>query len=186
MPAPGAIPAPTPADPGVTFARRIPDARGVAYAAEVAPGVYRGGAPDAEGVLWLKQMGVRTVVNLRHYHGESEGERVRAAGMRYERIKLESSDAPEPVEINRFLDLVSDPALRPVYVHCLHGVDRTGTMMALYRMEIDRWTTEQAIAEMDHFGPHAMWHDLKRFVREYRPTRRAAAPSAPPAPSPGQ
>lgn len=157
---------------GREFARRIPDARGVAYAAEVAPGLYRGGTPDETGVAWLESIGIRTVINLRHYHGTTEGEQVRAAGLRYERIPLESSDAPEPEQVERFLALVRDPSLRPIYVHCLHGVDRTGVMMAVYRREIDGWSSADAIAEMKHFGPHKIWRDLRRFVREYQPRTR--------------
>jgi hypothetical protein len=49
------------------FARRLEGARGVAYAAEVAPGLYRGGQPDADGIAWLKSLGVKTILNLRHY-----------------------------------------------------------------------------------------------------------------------
>jgi len=52
------------------FARRLPAARGVPYAAEVAPGLYRGGQPDAAGIAWLKSIGVKTIVNLRHFHGD--------------------------------------------------------------------------------------------------------------------
>jgi serine/threonine protein kinase/protein tyrosine phosphatase (PTP) superfamily phosphohydrolase (DUF442 family) len=100
------------------FASIADEARGVDYAAEVAPGLYRGGVPDAEGIEWLKERGVRTVVNLRHYHGDSEGELVRAAGMRYEHLRLESTDAPEPEQVERFLAIVTDPEAQPVYVHC--------------------------------------------------------------------
>jgi tyrosine-protein phosphatase SIW14 len=172
---PPAVVAPADASPATParFARRLPDARGVAYAAEVAPGLYRGGTPDQAGVDWLDRLGVRTVINLRHYHGTTEGRRVRAAGMRYERIELESSDAPEPEQVARFLALVTDPTARPLYVHCLHGVDRTGVMMAVYRMEVDGWSSADAVAEMEHFGPHAIWRDLQRFVRNYQPRRQA-------------
>src|SRR4029079_5793767 len=68
------------------FARRLSDTRGVAYAAEVAPGLYRGGQPDAAGVAWLKAKGFKTVLNLRHYHGDTEKQQVESVGMRYERI----------------------------------------------------------------------------------------------------
>jgi protein tyrosine phosphatase (PTP) superfamily phosphohydrolase (DUF442 family) len=150
------------------FARRLPDARGVSYAAEVAPGLYRGGQPDEAGIAWLKSLGVKTVINLRHYHGDTEGQRVTAAGLRYERIPLESSDAPERKEVARFLALVNDPALRPIYVHCLHGVDRTGTMMAVYRMEMEGWSNAEAFAEMEFFEAHRIWRDLRKFVRGYQ------------------
>jgi hypothetical protein len=151
------------------FARRLTEARGVTYAAEVAPGLYRGGQPDAEGIAWLKAMGVRTVLNLRHFHGDTEGERVAAAGMRYERIALESSDAPTRPQVERFLALVNDPKLRPIYVHCLHGVDRTGAMMAVYRMEMEGWPNVEASAEMQYFEAHDIWRDLRTFVQTYRP-----------------
>src|SRR5262245_35444615 len=75
-------------------ARRLTDARGVAYAAEVAPGLYRGGQPSAEGVAWLKSIGVKTVLNLRHYHGDTEKGQVESVGLRYESIPLTSRDAP--------------------------------------------------------------------------------------------
>jgi protein tyrosine/serine phosphatase len=151
------------------FARRIPDAQGVAYAALVAPGLYRGGQPTEKGVGWLKQQGMRTVINLRHFHGETERQWVEAAGMHYERIDLASSNAPKAAQVARFLELVRDPGLFPIYVHCLHGVDRTGVMMVVYRMEVAGWSNARAIAEMDHFGPHVIWRDLRRFVRRYRP-----------------
>lgn len=150
------------------FAPVLPAARGVDYAAQVAPGLWRGGMPDDIGVKWLRDQGIRTVVNLRHYHGESEGELVRAAGMRYERIPLESTDAPELEQVRRFFEIIGDPAAQPVYVHCLHGVDRTGTMIALYRMQVERWTNSDALAEMEHFGAHSVLHDLRRFVDSYQ------------------
>jgi protein tyrosine phosphatase (PTP) superfamily phosphohydrolase (DUF442 family) len=150
------------------FARRLPNARGVDYAAEVAPGLYRGGQPDAEGIAWLKSLGVKTVINLRHYHGDTEAARVAAAGLRYETIPLESSDAPSRDQVARFLALVNDPTLRPMYVHCLHGVDRTGTMMAVYRMEAEAWSNAEAVAEMEYFEAHDIWRDLRSFVRRYQ------------------
>lgn len=153
------------------FARPVEGARGVDYAALVAPGIYRGGQPDEEGIRWLRSVGVRTVVNLRHYHGDTEGELVRAAGMDYVRIPLESTDAPESEQIAALLAVVRDPAARPVYVHCLHGVDRTGAMIAVYRMQEEGWTNSDALGEMEHFGAHGILHDLRRFVGSFAPAR---------------
>jgi tyrosine-protein phosphatase SIW14 len=151
------------------FARRIDDARGVAYAAQVAPGLYRGGRPDAAGVAWLKRLGIKTVLNLRHFHGETERALVESAGIAYKRVALESSDVPTAQQLAQIMKTILDPTLRPLYVHCQHGVDRTGTVMAVYRMEIDRWTNVAALAEMDYFGAHKLWRDLRDFVRRYRP-----------------
>jgi hypothetical protein len=168
MGAPAAADAPAPRRP----ARRLTDARGVAYAAEVAPGIYRGGQPTAEGIAWLKSIGVRTVLNLRHYHGASEKQMVESVGLHYERIAMTSLDEPKPEQVARFLALVRDPALRPIYVHCEHGVDRTGAMMAVYRMEDEGWSNADAYTEMESFGAHLIFRDLRNFVKTYRPQGR--------------
>ena len=160
------------------FARTLKDTRGVAYAAEVAPGLYRGGQPNAEGIAWLKSIGVKTVLNLRHYHGDTEGKQVESAGLRYERIAIASSDQPTPAQVARFLTIVRDPALRPLYVHCQHGVDRTGALMAVYRMEDEGWSNLEAYAEMEFFDAHLIWQDLRNFVKAYRP-RLTALPALP-------
>ena len=161
------------------FARRLSDARGVVYAAEVAPGLYRGAQPNAEGITWLKSKGVKTVLNLRHFHGDTEKRAVEAAGLRYERIALTSRDAPRPEQVARFLEIVRDPTLRPLYVHCQHGVDRTGTMMAVYRMEDEGWSNPEAFAEMEYFDANKIFQDLRNYVRGYRPQKRAARPETP-------
>jgi protein tyrosine phosphatase (PTP) superfamily phosphohydrolase (DUF442 family) len=165
--------------PEPSFARKLSDARGLAYAAEVAPGLYRGGQPDAAGIAWLKSKGIKTVLNLRHYHGDSEKQQVESVGMRYERIALTSWGAPAPDQIARFLQIVRDPANRPLYVHCQHGVDRTGAMMAVYRMEEEGWSNVEASAEMDYFDAHRIWKDLRAFVRAYRAQPRPARPETP-------
>jgi hypothetical protein len=151
------------------FARRLENVRGVAYAAEVEPGLYRGGQPDADGVAWLKSIGIKTILNLRHFHGDTEKARVTAAGLRYEAVPLESSNAPKLEDLKRIMGLLTDPSLRPLYVHCAHGVDRTGTVMAVYRMEKMGWNNTEAFAEMDHFGAHRIWLDLRHYVKTYTP-----------------
>lgn len=91
--------------------------------------------------------------------------------MRYVRIPLESTDPPTPEQVAEFLAVVRDPDARPVYVHCLHGVDRTGAMLAVYRMQEEGWSNADALAEMEHFGAHGILHDLRRFVGRYVPSR---------------
>jgi hypothetical protein len=41
-------------------------------------------------------------------------------------------------------------------------------VVAVYRMEREGWTMPAAVAEMEAFGFYSVWHDLKKFVREYR------------------
>jgi len=166
------------ADDTKPLAQKIAGAPGVEYVAQVTPSLLRGSQPSQQTIRWLKERGVRTVLNLRRFHGKSERERVLGAGLRYEHIPLEASDPPSDAQIDRFLRLVTDPSLSPIYVHCAQGVDRTGTMMAIYRMEVEGWDNQAAFAEMKFFGANRIWYDLRQFVRRYqvRPARSERAP----------
>ena len=66
-------------------------------------------------------------------------------------IGMEAWDADED-ELVEFLKVLADPANRPVFVHCKHGADRTGTAVATYRVVCQGWTKEDAIDEMRSGG----------------------------------
>jgi protein tyrosine/serine phosphatase len=51
-----------------------------------------------------------------------------------------------------FLAFVRDTANQPVYVHCEAGKGRTGTACACYRIAVDHWSADQAIAEAKSYG----------------------------------
>ena len=56
--------------------------------------------------------------------------------------------AERPPAIDRFLEIMRDPKNHPVLIHCKAGLHRTGVLTAVYRMEYQRWTPQQAIAEL--------------------------------------
>ena len=68
----------------------------------------------------------------------------------------------------KFLKTVTDENVQPVFVHCKHGADRTGTMVAIYRIVVEGWSKEDAIKEMRQggFGYHEVWKMLPEFIRE--------------------
>jgi len=109
-------------------------------------------------------LGVKTVVNLRAFHGE--GARVRAQGLGYEHISFKIWH-PEDEDVVRFLRIVTDPKSAPVFVHCQHGSDRTGTMIAIYRIAVQGWDREEAMREMVEggYGFHPLWENLKDYIR---------------------
>jgi protein tyrosine/serine phosphatase len=131
----------------------------------VAYGIFRGAQPDPEGYDTLKAMGIRTVINLRTRHGERKA--VEAAGMRYVEIPMSYWKDVDPAVVRKALSEMTDPANQPVFVHCFRGTDRTGVIVAVYRMEVDGWSEAEAEAEMEAFGFHEIWSQLKRFVRRY-------------------
>jgi len=132
---------------------------------KVSDTLYRGAQPDDQGWAELGKMGVRTVVSLRSFH--SDRSETQQAGLAYEHIYMKAWH-PEYKEIVRFLRIVSDPDEQPVFVHCRHGADRTGTMCAVYRIIVQDWTVEDAIDEMRNgdYGFHEMWSGLPEFLRD--------------------
>jgi protein tyrosine/serine phosphatase len=146
------------------MAERVPNLAGLDNVGRVAPGLYRGNAPTEQGLDTLKAMGIRTVVNLRHYHGAREERGCRERGLNYVHIVVASSDAPSDEDVTRFLKIATDPVQQPVYFHCWRGKDRTGVFCAAYRMAVDGWTREEAIGEMEAFGFFQGWRDLREYV----------------------
>jgi len=132
---------------------------------KVSDDLYRGAQPTAEGMSELKKMGVRTVVNLRALH--SDRDELADTGLAYEHIPMNAWNA-ETDDIVRFLQIVTDRAKTPVFVHCLHGADRTGTLCAVYRVVVQNWTKDQAIREMKEggFGHHSIFINLPRFIQD--------------------
>jgi protein tyrosine phosphatase (PTP) superfamily phosphohydrolase (DUF442 family) len=146
------------AEPGLPNLHRIDD------------GLYRGAQPSAEGMRALERMGIRTVVNLRAAH--SDRDELVGTNLGYEHISFKPWH-PEDEDVEKFLRIVTDPARRPVFVHCQHGADRTGMMVAIYRMVVQGWTVDDAAAEMTEggFGFHPMWGNLLEYLRAFDPAR---------------
>ncbi|HYC77285.1 MAG TPA: tyrosine-protein phosphatase [Planctomycetota bacterium] len=168
----------------VTFSKFVSDVP-VEHMASLEDDLFRGAQPNRAGLAALRAKGVKTIVNFRTMHSERRD--AEALGFKVVEIPLEAglfgSTAPTADEIAKFLDVVTDPANRPVYFHCAHGKDRTGTMAAIYRMEVQGWTARDAVAEMHALGYHTIYEDLIDCVRGYRPTgnyARAKAPAAVP------
>jgi tyrosine-protein phosphatase SIW14 len=147
-------------------AGRLDGLAGLRNVGRVAPGIYRGAQPEPGGYATLKAMGVRTVINLRARHGERAA--VETAGMRSIEIPFSITDRVDTDTARRVVDLMADPARQPLFVHCAQGRDRTGVVVAVYRMEQDGWTPAAAEAEMEAYGFHDIWVHLREFVRHYR------------------
>ncbi|MCZ7646536.1 MAG: tyrosine-protein phosphatase [Planctomycetota bacterium] len=133
---------------------------------KVSDGLYRSAQPSAEGMRELKDLGVKTVVNLRQFH--SDRDEIGETGLGYEHIYFNPFH-PEDKEIVRFLQIVSRPERAPVLVHCKHGADRTGTVCALYRVCVEGWSKEDAIEELKEggYGHHeSLFGNLITYIRK--------------------
>ncbi len=127
--------------------------------------LYRSAQPSAEGMKKLKELGIKTIINLRSFHTDKDEIEDSGTDFNYERIYMKAWH-PEKEDVIKFLKIVADPEKAPVLVHCQHGADRTGTMCAIYRIVIEGWAKEEALKEMTdgEYGFHEIWQNLEPFI----------------------
>lgn len=164
------IPAPDPRSV-LTFGEKL-KLRGVPNAGKVSDTLYRGAQPRDLGYQQLKNLGVNIVVDLRNT-GPDAPERivVEGFGMRYVRLATSAFFGPSDNQVASFLKLLRDNPKQKIFVHCYYGDDRTGVMIAAYRMAEQHWTADQAYNEMRFFHFHTymilMGHYVKEFPANY-------------------
>jgi tyrosine-protein phosphatase SIW14 len=117
---------------------------------EVTTTLYRGGQPSKEGFHTLAKMGINIVVDLRGSR-DSERKLVTHLGMRYVAMPWECS-FPKDKTFAQFLRLIQENPGKKIFVHCRVGDDRTGMMIASFRMAREGWSAERAEKEMEKFG----------------------------------
>jgi tyrosine-protein phosphatase SIW14 len=144
---------------------RLYNLPGLDNVGRVAPGIFRGAQPGKDGYATLKRMGVRTVIDMRTT--ESEKQQVEAAGMKAIAVPIKMSRDGLKEKVDRVVALMADPANQPVFVHCRHGQDRTGIVVAAYRMKQQGWSLADAEVEMQAFGFNNIWTNFKSFIRQY-------------------
>lgn len=135
---------------------------------EVTPGILRGGFPTPEEVRVLKNIwGVNRIISLDLEAGEKIDPICDQLNIEHLILPIEF-DADMHQVVN-FLDknivsLLTDR--QPTYIHCIHGRDRTGLAIALYRIKVDKWPVKRALDEaysLD-FGKGLSAEDLKFFL----------------------
>ena len=131
---------------------------------------YRGAEPkDIEDIQALKELGIKTVIDLQEKPERDERGMVESLGMRYVNIPMVDKAYPKPEWVAQFLKTVDDPATGKFFVHCAGGRHRTGSMGAVYRFEKYGWTYDQVYAEMKQYDFYTSWGhgDFKTFVEDY-------------------
>jgi tyrosine-protein phosphatase SIW14 len=131
---------------------------------------FRGAEPKGvEDIQALKELGIKTVIDLQEKPEPTERGNVESLGMRYVNIPMVDKAYPRPEWVAQFLKTVDDPSTGKFYVHCAGGRHRTGSMGAVYRFEKYGWNYEQVYAEMKQYDFYTSWGhgDFKTFVEDY-------------------
>jgi protein tyrosine/serine phosphatase len=137
---------------------------GLPNLARINANVYRCAQPTAEGLRAAEKLGIKTVINLRGFH--SDKSLLKLTGLKAEHIRFNTWNA-EDEDVVQFLKIISNTNAGPFLIHCQHGADRTGTMVAMYRMAVQGWTKDAAIKEMTTggYGYHRVWSNLIRYLK---------------------
>jgi len=136
---------------------------------KVSETLYRGGQPKAGGVKKLAELGVKTIINLRGADQTTRAEEAeaRAAGLTYFNIPMPGLSRPTHEQVARAMAVLNDEQHWPVFIHCKRGSDRTGTMVAVYRISNERWTANQAMTEAKRHGMSWLEFGMKDYVSDY-------------------
>lgn len=139
---------------------------GIANGYKVDDIVWRGAQPPYGPAAWeaLYDAGCRTVIDL-----DTEGDqniRSQAAypnglGMAFYALQWNGILAPDQQKIEAALAIIDQHTGAPVFIHCKHGSDRTGTLCACWRLHHDGWKFEDAMEEaftsLGLQGMHEFW-----------------------------
>jgi protein-tyrosine phosphatase len=152
---------------GVSWSRANQAPKGLSNFGHVTDTLYRGAQPSAAGFENLQQMGVSIVVNFRLESAKTvrEKHKVESMGMRYVGIPWSGRQTPSNSQVLEFLDLVRTNPQVKIFVHCERGADRTGTMIAAYRIAIEHKSVTEAVSEMYQFHYAHFWlPGLQKYV----------------------
>ena len=126
-------------------------------------GLWRSALPRHPDAATLHALGIRTVVNLRP---QSDPPWFAGRSIATRQVPIDTWNVDD-AQVLDVLRIAIDPAQRPVLIHCTHGADRTGLMVAAYRMVVQGWSEADAEREMirGDYGYHPIWINLPRELR---------------------
>jgi protein tyrosine/serine phosphatase len=158
------------------------DIPGLGNFARIAPGLFRGAQPTRAGFNLLQQAGVKTIVNLRT--SRKDLALVKTFAFEYYHVRCRAW-WPSTARIAEILSILKE-APPPIFIHCLHGSDRTGLVVAAYRIVEQGWTREAALDELRGFGFHAkIFPQIGAYLRRFNEAKvRARMESMPHRPKP--
>jgi protein tyrosine/serine phosphatase len=157
--------------------RRVPASCGIINFGRVDERVYRGAQPDEIGMASLKQLGVKSIINLRMGNDviNAELEQAHNCSILYTNVPLAGIGRPSEEQIHQVLSLI-ETLPSPVFIHCQHGCDRTGTVIACYRIRHDGWSSEAALQEAKRYGLSFFERGMRGYVIDFAKSHKAETP----------
>lgn len=154
---------------GFSNAQKVSENKDLPNLFQVNSVLYRGAQPTENGVKQLSKMGVKTIVDLRGANDLTEKEKLWAEknGIKFINIPLSNWFGPKDESIEKIIAEIDKSESQPVFVHCKRGADRTGTVIAVYRITHENWTAKQANAEAKKFGFGWWQFWMKDYIEDF-------------------
>lgn len=146
----------------------VVDASSILRFSEVVPGLYRGARPEYRGVQELAGMGIKTIINLENDRYAPGKEKKAADRLRLVTYAspMNAYRRPSDAQVDSILKMMQEKSAYPIFIHCHHGQDRTGLLVGLYRIEVQKWSPEAAYKEMLSIGFHPELKELDQYFRD--------------------
>lgn len=131
---------------------------------QVTEELYRAAQPTAAAMRTYEDYGIRTVINLRSFHSDED----EIAGTNLVLVEL-PTHAWKDFSDDYVIEVLQAirKAQKPVLLHCQHGADRTGMIIAMYRIVEQGWSREAALDEMRNgdYGFHSIWQNIPDYIK---------------------
>lgn len=132
---------------------------------KVSEEVYRSAQPDRKDMKKIENMGIKTVLSLREYNDDKD--EAKDTKLILKHVKMNAGKIKDK-EIIEALKIIKNSD-KPILVHCWHGSDRTGVVVAMYRIVFQNVSKEKAIEELKDkkYGYHAaIYGNIEKYIRE--------------------
>jgi protein tyrosine/serine phosphatase len=130
--------------------------------------IFRSAQPTKIGMKNAETLGIGTVISLRSKQKDEKFAEGTNLNLIHVSMRAWNPRYEDAVEVMRLLNPDNvDLNKKPILIHCYHGADRTGMMIALYRIVYQNWEKEEALSEMLNggYGYHSMWKDIVTFIK---------------------
>jgi protein tyrosine/serine phosphatase len=133
------------------WAVKLDGGKGLPNLHRITPNFYRSGQPTGDGFsVAAKNYGVKTIVSLNDKPDVASIPDLNLIHVKMNAFKTADDDDPQ---LPRALAAIQKGlAQGNTLVHCQHGKDRTGGIVAVWRVMYQGWTKEAAISEMEKGG----------------------------------
>lgn len=137
-------------------------------------GISRSARPTSEEIQWVQGNNYVSILNLEAGlfsnnpdYVKDESKQAADLGLKFFHIPAHPLSGPTKEQIDEALSYMTDPNNQPVLVHCHHGQDRTGMVIAAYRMKYQGWSYDEAVNEMKAYGFSPFFSSWLPLLKEY-------------------